>query len=166
MSQPESDSLMDPSLGFESQTLIDILSFRRRAAGKRAMPTHGDVDPIAIGPALLPHILLIDVVHPAPFRFRWRLIGTHITRAIGRDKTGSYWDEIYDDDALTFMRARADWVVQHKSPLRSTGHASLPDRDVDVNEALHAPISDDGKSVNMILMGSVYSFRTEFSNPW
>ena len=40
-------------------------------------------------------VVLLDV-EPDPFRLRFRLLGTHVTAAVGRDATGSYLDEVYD----------------------------------------------------------------------
>jgi len=52
------------------------------------MPSRRDVDPLAIPGYLLAHLELIDVFHHPELRFRWRLIGTHVTTAVGRDQRG------------------------------------------------------------------------------
>lgn len=148
---------LDPGLNCESPVLIELLRFWEHARGKRPMPSRADMDPLKLGPVLLPHILLIDVEHEPEVRFRWRLIGTHITTVLNRDMTGAYWDEIYDGKSLATMQLRADWVLQHRRPLRATGHATSRGRDFETLEALHLPLSDDGAKINMIIAASVYT---------
>ncbi len=154
------DPDLDPDLSFDSPVLAGLLSYWRMTAGRRRMPSHKDIDPVNILPSLLPHILLIDVEHHPERRFRWRLIGTHITTALNRDRTGRYWDEIYDEEAYNSMRLRVEWVIENRVPLRSKGHTVTPAREIDVNEAVFMPLSDDGETVNKVMMGSVYTFRT------
>ena len=159
MTKKTLDPELDPGLSFDSPVLDGLLQAWRTAAAGKPMPSHGDIDPIRIGAALLPHVLLIDVEHEPRLRYRWRLIGTHITTALDRDRTGSYWDEVDDMAALASMHERTDWVLRNRMPLRSTGRSVTPERDFDINEALFMPLSDDGEIINMIMMGSVYSFR-------
>ena len=54
------------------------------------MPSRGDIDPIEI-PKLLPHVQLIEAVGE---RFRYRLIGTALAQAFGRDYTGAYPEDV------------------------------------------------------------------------
>jgi len=157
MSKISPNPAIDPDLRIENPILVDLLAYWRQACAGRPFPARADIDPIQIKPTLLPYILLVDVEHGACIRYRWRLISTHITTVLDRDKTGAYWDEIYDREEMDSMAYRADWVIHHRLPLRSTGHCVERDRDFDHNEALFMPLSDDGKVINMIMMGSVYS---------
>ncbi len=160
---PEAISVksLDPELRCASQILVDFLKFWHDARGDRPMPRHADMDPLKLGPALLPYVLLIDVEHEPELRYRWRLIGTHITTVLDRDMTGCYWDDIYEGDGLATLRLRADWVLQHRAPLRATGHAVSRGRDFETLEALHLPLSDDGETINMIFAASVYTLKSE-----
>jgi hypothetical protein len=155
MSKISTNPAIDPDLQIENPILIDLLAYWRQACAGRPMPARADIDPVQIKPALLPYILLVDVEHGP--RYRWRLISTHITMVLDRDKTGAYWDDIYDGEEIASMTYRADWVVRHRLPLRSTGHCIERDRDYDYNEALFMPLSDDGSVINMMMMGSVYT---------
>jgi len=51
------------------------------------------IDPLAMPPNILAHVLLVDDV-PELADFRYRLIGTEITRFVGRDSTGRLLSEI------------------------------------------------------------------------
>jgi len=157
MSMISTNPAIDPNLCVESPILIDLLAYWRQACAGRPMPARADIDPVQMKPTLLPYILLVDVEHEPRIRYRWRLISTHITMVLDRDKTGAYWDEIYDREEMESMTFRADWVVRRRLPLRSTGHCIERDRDFDHNEALFMPLSDDGSVINMMMMGSVYT---------
>jgi hypothetical protein len=76
-----------------------------------SLPTRGDIDPTKLPGSVLPHILLIDIEEGDASRFRWRLIGTHITNVLGRDSTGRYLDEVlqsedYDSFIATALLSR------------------------------------------------------------
>ena len=59
--------------------LIQGREWWESARGGRAMPGRKNFDPVEAPPEMLPHILLADVVWTPRLRFRYRLIGTHIT---------------------------------------------------------------------------------------
>lgn len=65
----------------------------RPAAGR--LPARRHFDPMAV-PRLLPNIWLLDV-HNHPMRFRYRLVGTYMAIALGRDMTGCWFDELYPE---------------------------------------------------------------------
>lgn len=65
-----------------------------RGAGD--IPDRADFDPADLKP-LLPNIFLVDVEH-APFRIRYRLVGTRATEVTGFDITGHYLDELLPSD--------------------------------------------------------------------
>src|SRR3546814_18274569 len=55
-------------------------------------PRRADIDPVEI-PRLMPYVLIADIEH-APFRVRFRLVGTKVVEATGFEFTGKYLDEI------------------------------------------------------------------------
>ena len=55
-------------------------------------PERDDVDPVALK-ALLPNLFIAEIEH-APFRIRYRLVGTKAVQVIGFDITGRYLDEL------------------------------------------------------------------------
>lgn len=147
---------VDPSLALEHPTLRAALDVWTVARGSRPMPARVDIDPLRMPREILPHILLIEVEHAPRQRFRWRLIGTHITGTLGRDSTGRYLDELYEPEAEACLLTGPRWAMEHRRPVRTLGSASLRDEPFLQLECIHMPLSDDGACVSMILTASVY----------
>ena len=83
------------------------------------MPVWADIDPIDI-PKPLPYVALIEVCWN-PRRFLWRLIGTHITTALGYDSTGFHFDKRYSGQLLANLIAVHERVIERKAPIRHFG---------------------------------------------
>lgn len=147
----------DPDLHCQSPIIKTALAAWEKARGGRAMPSRSDIDPLQLPATLLPHILLIDVEYEPRLRFRWRLIGTYITNILGRDSTGKYWDELYDEGVLTSLISGPNWVLQHQQPLRTTGAAPVSDKEFLHSENVEMPLSNDGKTVDVIMVASDYN---------
>jgi len=60
------------------------------------IPDRGDFDPEAVKP-LLPNLFIAEAEH-APFRVRYRLVGTKAVGVIGFDITGRYLDDLLGVD--------------------------------------------------------------------
>jgi hypothetical protein len=60
--------------------------------GASGLPDRRDLDPAALR-ALLPNLFIADI-EPAPFRVRYRLVGTKAVQVTGFDITGRYLDEL------------------------------------------------------------------------
>ena len=46
----------NPDLPFEIDLLTETVDYWRALRGERRMPSHGDIDPLALPPRLLPHL--------------------------------------------------------------------------------------------------------------
>ncbi len=68
--------------------------WRRIHPAPGTLPGRQHFDPLQIH-TLLPNIWLIDVIRPQ-LRFRYRLVGTRITEALG-DTTGQWLDDVHPD---------------------------------------------------------------------
>jgi hypothetical protein len=64
--------------------------------GPSGIPDRRDLDPAAMR-SLLPNLFIADI-EPAPFRVRYRLVGTKAVRVTGFDITGRYLDELLNAD--------------------------------------------------------------------
>jgi hypothetical protein len=153
---PELKFELDPDLKCGNTVLTDLLRIWNEARGDRVMPSRRDLDPVSLPKYLLPHILLIDIERSPELRFRWRLIGTYITSVVGRDSTGRYWDELYDDATMAAISTGPNWVLRHRRPVRSIGVAPVKDKDFIRSENLDLPLSSNGTDIDTILVGSVY----------
>ena len=133
--------------------LVTLYHHWDHARAGRAMPSRADVDPLAL-PKLLGNLILIDVLHD-PLRFRYRLIGTHLTERIRRDMTGKFFDDIPEP---LYRDRLHDWhggVVEEKQPRAGVTARRLLDR-WEPYEILTLPLSSDGTRVDMTLTGLYY----------
>ncbi|MEQ9333083.1 PAS domain-containing protein [Thalassobaculum sp.] len=147
---------VDPDLRFDSPVLSGILQAWTRLRGDRAMPMPGDIDPVDLPRDVLPHLLLVDVEHAPSLRFRWRLIGTYATRILGRDMTGRYWDEIYDERTFQRIAVGLQWVLRHRVPVRTLGTAPDASEHFVRSESAIMPLSSDGRTIDRMLGAVVY----------
>ena len=127
--------------------------------GNRAMPRRADIDPADI-PHLLPKIYLVDI-EPAPFRVRYRVVGTDAVEWQGRDFTGHYLDELRfnkPDEVLTLYRRAAE----EKAPIfRSTTWPTSNGITRAVETGVF-PLSEDGEHVTQCI--AIEDFE-EFRDP-
>jgi hypothetical protein len=133
----------DPILG---PTLAHWLAKR----GERAMPRRSEIDPTEIPPKVLPNLQIIDVIDGGA-RFRYRLVGTALVEAYGRDFSGRIADELFPDDRLSFVQGIYRTVCTSKLPFFSRNKYHTP-KDIDLfSLRIYMPLSDDGAAVTHIL---------------
>jgi len=163
MDRPEDDldaqfpPAADFSLDFRSDVLRKLHNYWTSKLAGRSMPCRADIDPTEI-PALLPHVVLVDIEHD-PFRVRFRLVGTHIVTSIGRDSTGRYFDELYQGSVRDGMIELYANVVRSKAPVRYFGKSVFAEKKYRDYESVHMPLSDDGRTVNIVLAGLQFFLR-------
>jgi len=121
--------------------------------GGRTMPGRSDIDPIHLPRRLLPFINLVDVV-PDERRYVYRLVGTGDVEIRGQDPTGkSVMDAFFApcaEDALTCY----DRVVTTRAPFLDPEPFVAPNGRYVTEETIFLPLSDDGITVNKILVFS------------
>lgn len=114
------------------------------------LPGRRDFDPVAV-PDLLPGIWLLDVQRE-PFRLRYRLAGTAIVEAMGREVTGLWLEEAHPrirEEAQFFDRYRR--VVETGVPSWRKGTPRLwTHRDFGVIENLLLPFAADGRHTDIL----------------
>jgi len=138
----------------EHPRLAGLLRYWQKQRGERRMPPRRDMLPEEMS-GFLGYIVLVDVT-PPPRRFRFRLVGTEITNAYGRDLTGLYVDDIttvaYRDILLDHYGRAADGAEPVLHRLR---FVEWPGR---VHELvrLTLPLSDDDRTVNMLMLISSF----------
>jgi hypothetical protein len=102
----------DPILG-------PVLAYWLRKRGTSSMPRKRDIDPTEIDPKTLPNLQIIDVIDDGE-RFRYRLVGTALVEANGKDYTGRYPEELLSTDRANFVLNIYQTVCRLKCPLFST----------------------------------------------
>lgn len=85
------------------------------------LPRRSDIDPLTIGAAALPHVVLIDVENTGKLRFRYRLVGGFVIQIFGANYTGQYLDQMnlgsFFDPIANFFST----VCQKRTPLLLDG---------------------------------------------
>ena len=139
----------------EVQPLYDY--WRDECGGAPPVPKT-KIDPVAMPPQLLACMILIDALFDPP-DFRYRLIGTEITRFVGRDSTGMLLSEIRYPEAVGdriqqvyAAAAHGGEVVYVEDP------ADWASRDYVTMATLLLPASTDGQRTDLIV-GAVKAVR-------
>jgi len=120
--------------------------------GTRAMPVRADIDPIELR-AHLGWIYLIDVF-PDLSDFRYRLLGSRITEAYGRDNTGKTVREIYERDHADYCRAVLELyrtVAREAVPALGRGSLQIVQKPFRGYETLYLPLDRGDGTVEMIV---------------
>ncbi len=124
-----------------------------KRAGRR-MPSRTDIDPIEI-PALLPHVVLIEVMRDAdpdwPLDFRYRLMGSAVETHLTMRYAGLRMSRIPHQRPPSRMWDNFTAVVQNAAPLITQVPYIGPHKDFLAAQDLITPLSRDGETVDMLL---------------
>jgi len=127
-----------------------MVEYWRRKAGDRRMPRRTDIEPGDIK-AFLPRITLVDVVQDER-RFVYRLVGTEEVASRGSDPTGRSVGEAYFAASAEESLSYYEYVAQHAEPYCYRDSYYAPDGALEKQDVIFLPLSEDGESVNMILV--------------
>jgi len=105
-------------------------------------------------------VALIDVERE-PLRFRYRLVGTRIVEALGRDSTGRYFDELYAPDYYRHIEAHFSGIIEERAPLRTTGNMAHIYKPYVAVEGINIPLASDGGTVDMFIRALDFDYRGE-----
>lgn len=119
----------------------------------RALPSRADIDPVEFR-WIVGNVLLIEVAHD-PLRFRFRIHGDNLARRSGFDMTGKGMDEYPDPEYAKVALRSFSTVAETGRPLARIDERTIQGRTYGY-EALHLPLSADGRRVDMLLVGLVY----------
>jgi hypothetical protein len=119
--------------------------------GSRPMPRRSDIDPTEIPPHLLPGVMLVDVV-PDARRYVYRLVGTMEAEVRGYDPTGKSVGEAYFGENAEDGMKCYDHVVEACAPVLDPLPFLERRRGYKGAESLFLPLSNDGVTVNMIMV--------------
>jgi hypothetical protein len=120
------------------------------------LPGRRDFDPVVV-PRLLPNIWLVDV-QAQPMRFRYRLLGTAVVFAMGRDLRGSWFDDAHPEFAGSPFAEELVAVANERAPRHHRGPPFVRHiRDVAGLERIILPLAADGVTVDMLLCLTVFT---------
>ncbi len=149
----------DPDLkNLQSPILREIFEFWENLRGDGGLPSRADFSPLDLTARLLPFIAMADVLREGEqLRFRWRLVGTHITEKTDRDVTGRYFEDIYGGDNHDDLVAAYVWMAKNGEPLRWFGNSEFVEKDWLTFECVGMPLASDGKTVDKLLAGMFFA---------
>ncbi|UUX48105.1 PAS domain-containing protein [Nisaea acidiphila] len=96
----------------------------------------------------LGHILILDVIDGGA-DFHYRLVGTEIATALGRDYSGRRMSECTFGVSAADVIGEFGEVVAARRPLVRRGHITwAPDKSWRTFRSVHAPLATDGETVD------------------
>lgn len=132
--------------------VLRVLEYWQEKRGARLMPSRADIDPGELK-RYLPHITLVDVVDGGG-SYVYRLVGTKEVELRGYDPTGKSVIEAYFASSAESALANYDAARITRAPHYVCDPYQVVDRYIG-EEDLFLPLSQDGETVNMILVFSV-----------
>ena len=137
------------------RTLYEYWDAKR---GTRPMPARGDLDPVDF-PRLLPNISLVDVGCD-PLRLTYRLVGTNEVNKLGYDPTGKEVGEHFFGSSSHEVIETFRQVIDGRAAVYRNEPVEDPTDWQVQSERLYLPLSDDGHSVNMVMVYVVWRTPT------
>jgi len=103
--------------------------------------------------ALLPYLLLYDIVIPPAggYRFRVRLVGTHFVELLGKEISGRFLDETAYGPRYAELHQRLVTVIETRLPDFGIASLNNPERSFIQYGHLTLPLAEDGEHVDMLL---------------
>jgi hypothetical protein len=146
---------MSTELRLSDPLLTALFEHWKRLKGERLAPARKELRPEKLPFGVLPQIYMMDVVAGPPLRFRYRLAGTGVVREFGSELTGKFADEVDLDMVSREIIAEYQRVVATAEPAASNWSYVKKDGRHLRYEHVILPLSDDGKTVNILLGGAV-----------
>jgi len=136
----------------------EIYAYWQAKRGSRRMPSRADIDPTEI-PRLLPNLLISEFV-PVGGRWRYRLAGTAITSAFGRNPTGRFIEDLTTGDYRAFIE-RIHRIVREEQRALFCASEYTGARDLRISaKRLLLPLTTDGRNVDQIISLLVFRLGT------
>jgi hypothetical protein len=138
-----------------------VLRYWQAKRGGRAMPARREIDPLELGPELLPHLVLTDLLDRGT-RVRFRLVGTTVVKRLGFDPTAGYLGAEPMGGWADLLAALHRLVYAERAPIEARSEFTWkPDRRLGV-EQLVLPLSQDGSDPAIALAAFVFASADPF----
>jgi hypothetical protein len=116
------------------------------------LPGRQHIDPVEMR-AFLPYLRLVDVLKEGDiYRFRYRLIGSHVSDLHGQSEIGRYVDQYalpehykkqFYPDMMALIQSKQPHFAMRKAPVRLHNFTAY--------QRLNLPLASDGENVDMVL---------------
>lgn len=121
----------------------------------RPMPSRRDIDPAEIKP-YLPGVMLIDVVSTDPLELTYRLVGTREVEARGANPTDRAVREAFYGRSMDQVLGKYHGVIRTRAPVYDDSLDAGPMSRFTEEGTLFLPLSDDGESVDKIIVFTAF----------
>jgi len=144
-------AVFDPDLS-DNPSFVDLAAYWQRKCAGRPLPLKSEIDPLE----LKSHLGSLGMIEclPGLEDFRFRLIGSHIVQAYGRDSTGRTVRELYaesDPEYLDFLLQLYRGVVSRKAIARASGSLRPVGREYRQFDLLLLPLDGGDGTVGWML---------------
>lgn len=142
----------------DDPTLAAVKAYWDTKRGTRAMPSRADINPVELRDHL-GWIMMVEVL-PDYVDFRYKLIGTKVTRYFVTNSTGRTVSEAFSHfgpGAVKGVQAVYRKAARECIPVRAHGEANwltgwkTEGRGFSQFDSLYLPLSDDGVTANMLM---------------
>jgi hypothetical protein len=150
-----------PAEVFNHATLSALFRYWDEKRSGRAMPARRDIDPIEIGPRLLPHLMLCELVERGS-RIRFRLVGTLLVKRLGYDPTGKWLADLPKSDYLDFLARMVRLSYAEAAPIfaDSTFRWGVKGK-LDAHHLL-LPLTTSGGDAGIVMVGTAFMSEEVF----
>ncbi len=150
-------AVIDPDIS-DNPRFQDLVAYWQAKRRERALPLRRDIDPLQ----LKQHLGSLNIIEclPGLDDFRYRLIGTNIVAAYGRDSTGKTVREIYaveDPEYCAFLLGVYREVATRQVMTRLTVNLRPVNKTYRMADSLLLPLDGGDGNVGFILNEVLFS---------
>ena len=144
-------------LAFVREELIQLLRHWEQSRGGRELPTRADLLPITL-PRVLPWLVMLDVINGGA-EFRFRLCGTAIADILGFEPRGETLS-VLPEQLAERITVTGRYCIETRVPLRGvSSKSSMPGQEFQGTEICCLPVSNDGKTIDILVMAAMLPNR-------
>jgi hypothetical protein len=134
--------------------LLGLWRAARPAPGR--LPARAAIDPVRLGPDILPYMALVDATHGGT-RFRFRLVGGKLAEHAGLDLSGSYIEDLNPNrDYVDYINGLYRLAIAEGLPVYSETRYRAPSGRTGLTRRLTCPLADDGVTVDKFVAAQVF----------
>jgi len=155
VTEESNDEELPLSVAGDHARLTGLYRYWEKKRGERKMPARRDLRPEEMRD-FLGYVVLVDVESAVPPRYRYRLVGSEIAGAYGRDLTGLYVDDVQPLSYRNLLLRHYGRATELARPILH--RVKFMEWTGKVHELIRLilPLSDDNQTVNMLLMTSAF----------
>jgi hypothetical protein len=148
-------AVCDPSLAFEAPSLGNLLKIWQDQAGGGVLPRRSQFTARLLKPHL-GDIAIIERRGGAAEQYRFRLMGTRLTEALG-ELQGKTFAQALSPKVTEHWRSRFDLTVSEGRPLRFVSRVDIQKKHFLRSENLWVPLAEENGAA-IVLMSAFLSF--------